>query len=64
MKLFATVIYKCLELAGVFVPGRSFQPSLWERQGVFPDSHVGSGLTDKHYTRLVKLARDKHSSLL
>jgi len=48
MKLFATVIYKCLELAGVFVPGRSFQPSLWERQGAFPDSQVGSGLTDKH----------------
>jgi hypothetical protein len=28
------------------------------------DSRVGSGLTLKHYNRLERLARDKHSSFL
>jgi hypothetical protein len=39
----------------MFVPGKPFQ--------VLP-SRVGSRLTHKHRTRLERLARDKHSSLL
>ncbi len=47
-------------------------PFLWLSFNLFAQSgahewcftQVGSGLTHKHYTRLEKLARDKHSSLL
>jgi len=58
----------------VFVPGESFQPSLMSmfKASNLPDSRaldrcftqVSSGLTSKHYTRLERLAKDKHSSLL
>ncbi len=58
----------------VFVPGKLLQPSLMfpGKTRDLPQSRatercftwVGSGLTQKHYTRLERLARDKHSSLL
>jgi hypothetical protein len=35
---------------------------LWVKPGTYPERC--SGLTCKHYTRLERLARDKHSSLL
>jgi len=58
----------------VFDPGKLFQPSLMSvgkarglpKSGA-PERHltwVGSGLACKHCTRLEKLARDKHCSLL
>jgi hypothetical protein len=58
----------------MFVPGKPFHPSVMivgEARGL-PESgasarcftEVGSGLTNNHYTRLERLVRDKHSSLL
>jgi hypothetical protein len=37
---------------------------LWVWPGTYPFTWVGFGLTCKHKTRLEKLARDRHSSLL
>jgi hypothetical protein len=74
IKLFAAVSYDFSLKARGFVPGKPFQPSLIfvvkarslpksgapERQFTW----VGSGLTRKHKTKLERLARDKHPSLL
>ena len=51
-KKITAVIYKFFEISRVFIPGRC--------------SSLGQapGLTHKHQTRLERLARDKHSSLL
>jgi len=48
----------------VFVPGKSFHPSLKfvGEAGAYPSE--APGLTHKQYSRLKSLARDKHSSLL
>ncbi len=53
----------------MFVPGKSFKPSLMfvDKAGVYPSeatSRIGTGLTHKHKTRMEKFARDEHSSLL
>ncbi len=58
----------------MFVPGKLFQPSQMfaGKAGAYPSeasfsySTLGCApdLTDKHLSRLEKLARDKHSSLL
>jgi hypothetical protein len=58
----------------VIVPGRLFQPSTMfaDKARSIPKSGTpekcsnvkGCGLTRKHYTRLVKLDKDKHSILL
>jgi hypothetical protein len=58
----------------MFVPGKPFQPSVMfvSKTGSYPSEvpfkcstlGLAPGLTHKHYTRLEKLARDKHSSLL
>ena len=52
----------------MFVPGKLFQPSLiFVGKAGAPErcfTREGSGLTCKHYTRLEKLAMDKHPSLL
>ncbi len=58
----------------MFVPGKPFQPILMfvgearslpksgAPEGSF--TRVGSGLTRKYWTRVERLARDKHSSVL
>ncbi len=66
LKLFTAVIY--------IVPGKPLQPSLLfvgkaeacTSEAPFRCSNLGlaPGLTHKHLTRLERLARDKHSSLL
>jgi hypothetical protein len=58
----------------VFVPGKLFQPSLMivhtagspPYSGALEGASLGQspGLTRKHYTRLDRPGRDKHSSLL
>ena len=54
----------------MFVPGKPFQPSLMNADKAkaylseAPFRCSTPGLTCNHYTRLEKLARDKHSSLL
>jgi hypothetical protein len=58
----------------VFVSGKYCQPSLMfvgkDRSLPYCGAsercfiHLGSGLTSKHWARLERLARDKHSSLL
>jgi hypothetical protein len=58
----------------MFVLGKSFQPGLMfaGKARAFPSEApfrcstlwYAPGLMYKHYTRLVRLARDKHSSLL
>ncbi len=57
----------------MFVPGKPFYPNLF--WGVMPGAYpsgapekcftqVSSGFTHKHYDKLEKLSRDKHTSLL
>ncbi len=58
----------------VFVPGKPFKPSLMfvGKTGTYPsETHLvcstlgqAAGLIHKNYSRLEKLAKDKHSSLL
>jgi hypothetical protein len=74
IKLFTAVIYEFSSKARVFVPVKSFQPSLLfvgkarnlslsrAYEGFF--NRVGSCFYNKHYTRLERITRYKHSSLL
>ncbi len=64
MKLFTSAINNFLLKARVLVPGKPFQPSLMSANKARCFTRVGSGLNQKHYTRLERLNRDKHSSLL
>ncbi len=57
IKLFTSVIYECSQKARLLVPGK---PSLM----FVGKAMSASGLTHKHSTRLVRFAREKHSSLL
>ncbi len=69
IKLFTAVIYDFRNKLMCFVPGKPFQPSL-----MFVDmarslhqsgfTQVGSDLARKHQTKLEKLVRDQHNSLL
>jgi hypothetical protein len=73
-KTFLSVIYELSKQARVFVPGKLFQPSLiFEgKSGACPISivskrrvtRVASGFICKHLTRMDKIAKSKHSSLL
>jgi hypothetical protein len=74
IKLFTAVIYKCLQYARVFFPGKPFQPSLmfFDKAGAFAIEEPFScstlgqapGLAHKQETRLERPATDKNSSLV
>ena len=53
---------KLLAKSNVFWLGQKAPPQVGAAERCF--SWIGSCLTCKHYTRLERLARDKHSSLL
>jgi hypothetical protein len=58
----------------VFIPGKPFQPGIkfarearaYPSEGSFRCSTLGyaPGLSDKDYTRLESISKDKHSSLM
>jgi hypothetical protein len=66
IKRFMSVIYECSLHARVFVPDRPLQPSLASKAGAHLREALfkAPGLTHKYHTRLEKLVRGKHSSLL
>ncbi len=67
IKLFMSVIYKFLYQARAFVPDKPFQPSLMfvGKARILTKSEAPRYcLTRKQYTRLERLARDKHYSSL
>ncbi len=68
VKLFMAVIYECLQLARVFVPGKPFHQSLMfaSKAGAFQSEAPlkSSTFTNKLWNRLERPTRDKDSSLL
>ncbi len=67
--LFMAKIYECLQKASVFVLARPFQPSpmFVSRASAYPRSSTlgqALSLTHKHWTRLERSGKYKHTSLL